>query len=110
MSLMRYVDEWGQADPPSPALPGHDLPDPWHQNMSMRDNVAVEAIVFDLDGVIIDSEQIWNRVRESLAKERGGRWHDHAHRDMMGMSALSGLGICTMSSDSRTRHRTSRQR
>ena len=84
---MRYVDEWGQADPPSPALPGHDLPDPWHQNMSMRDNVAVEAIVFDLDGVIIDSEQIWNRVRESLAKERGGRWHDHAHRDMMGMSA-----------------------
>ena len=110
---MRYVDEWGQADPPSPALPGHDLPDPWHQNMSMRDNAAVEAIVFDLDGVIIDSEQIWNRVRESLAKERGGRWHDHAHRDMMGMSAPEWsrymhdvLGL----SDSRTRHRTSRQR
>jgi len=55
--------------------------------MSVRDNVTVEAIVFDLDGVIIDSEQIWNRVRESLTKERGGRWHSHAHRDMMGMSA-----------------------
>jgi HAD superfamily hydrolase (TIGR01509 family) len=68
-------------------LSGHDLPDPWHENMSVRDNAAVEAIIFDLDGVIIDSEQIWNRVRESLAKERGGRWHDHAHRDMMGMSA-----------------------
>jgi HAD superfamily hydrolase (TIGR01509 family) len=55
--------------------------------MSVRDNVTVEAIVFDLDGVLIDSEQIWNRVRESLVRERGGRWHDHAHQDMMGMSA-----------------------
>ncbi|HKN86062.1 MAG TPA: HAD family phosphatase [Nitrospiraceae bacterium] len=55
--------------------------------MSVRDNTAVEAVVFDLDGVIIDSEQIWNRVRESLVRERGGRWHSHAHRDMMGMSA-----------------------
>ena len=55
--------------------------------MSGSDNVTVEAIVFDLDGVIIDSEQIWNRVRESLAKERGGGWHSHAHQDMMGMSA-----------------------
>ena len=53
----------------------------------MSGNPVVEAIIFDLDGVIIDSEQIWNRIRESLAKERGGRWHHHAHRDMMGMSA-----------------------
>lgn len=56
--------------------------------MSARDNTAIKAIVFDLDGVIIDSEPIWNRVRESLVHERGGRWHDHAHQDMMGMSSL----------------------
>lgn len=49
--------------------------------------MVVEAVVFDLDGVLIDSEQIWNQVRESFVKERGGRWHSHAHRDMMGMSA-----------------------
>ena len=55
--------------------------------MSARDNTTIKAIVFDLDGVIIDSEQIWNRVRESLVRERGGRWHDHAHEDMMGMSS-----------------------
>lgn len=55
--------------------------------MSVSDSMSVQAIVFDLDGVIIDSEQIWNRVRESLVRERGGRWHDHAHQDMMGMSA-----------------------
>ena len=47
----------------------------------------IDAVIFDLDGVLIDSEQIWNRVREALARERGGRWHKDAHRDMMGMSS-----------------------
>jgi HAD superfamily hydrolase (TIGR01509 family) len=37
--------------------------------------------------VLIDSEQVWDGVREELARERGGRWHDCAQRDMMGMSA-----------------------
>ena len=32
------------------------------------------AVVFDLDGVLIDSEQVWDEVREQLAHERGGRW------------------------------------
>ena len=47
----------------------------------------IEAVVFDLDGVLLDSEQIWDEVREQLAHERGGRWHDGAQRAMMGMSS-----------------------
>jgi HAD superfamily hydrolase (TIGR01509 family) len=47
----------------------------------------VEAVVFDLDGVIVDSEHLWDEVREKLAHERGGRWHERAQADMMGMSA-----------------------
>ena len=47
----------------------------------------IRAIVFDLDGVLIDSEQVWNDVREELARERGGRWSERAQRDMMGMSS-----------------------
>jgi len=47
----------------------------------------IEAIVFDLDGVIVDSEHVWDEVREKLARERGGRWHDRAQADMMGMSS-----------------------
>ena len=47
----------------------------------------IEAVVFDLDGVIVDSEQVWDDVREHLARERGGRWHDGAQADMMGMSS-----------------------
>ena len=46
-----------------------------------------EAVVFDLDGVIVDSEHVWDEVREELARERGGRWHPGAQRDMMGMSS-----------------------
>jgi HAD superfamily hydrolase (TIGR01509 family) len=47
----------------------------------------IDAVVFDLDGVLLDSEQVWDAAREQLAKERGGRWHDNAQRDMMGMSS-----------------------
>jgi HAD superfamily hydrolase (TIGR01509 family) len=49
---------------------------------------VIEGIVFDLDGVLLDSEQIWDSVREELVRERGGRWHERAQRDMMGMSSL----------------------
>ena len=47
----------------------------------------IEAVIFDLDGVIVDSEHVWDEVRQQLAAERGGRWHDRASRDMMGMSS-----------------------
>jgi HAD superfamily hydrolase (TIGR01509 family) len=47
----------------------------------------IEAVVFDLDGVVVDSEQVWDDVREQLARERGGRWHDRAQAEMMGMSS-----------------------
>jgi HAD superfamily hydrolase (TIGR01509 family) len=47
----------------------------------------IAAVVFDLDGVLVDSEQVWDEVREALARERGGRWHERAQADMMGMSS-----------------------
>ncbi|MCS7007134.1 MAG: HAD family phosphatase [Thermoleophilia bacterium] len=49
---------------------------------------AIEAVVFDLDGVLLDSEHVWDEVREELARERGGRWHERAQADMMGMSSI----------------------
>ena len=48
----------------------------------------IEAVIFDLDGVLLESEQVWDEAREELTKELGGRWHDRAQRDMMGMSSL----------------------
>ena len=49
--------------------------------------MMIEAVIFDLDGVLVDSEHLWDEVREELARERGGRWHDRAQADMMGMSS-----------------------
>jgi HAD superfamily hydrolase (TIGR01509 family) len=48
----------------------------------------IGAVIFDLDGVLLDSEQVWDEVREQLVRERGGRWHERAHEEMMGMSSL----------------------
>jgi HAD superfamily hydrolase (TIGR01509 family) len=48
----------------------------------------VDAVVFDLDGVIVDSEQVWDAVREAYTRERGGTYTERATRDMMGMSSL----------------------
>lgn len=45
------------------------------------------AIVFDLDGVLVDSERRWNGAKEALVRESGGRWRDEAPTVMMGMSA-----------------------
>ena len=47
----------------------------------------IDGVVFDLDGLLLDSEQVWDAAREELAEERGGRWHPQAQRDMMGMSS-----------------------
>jgi HAD superfamily hydrolase (TIGR01509 family) len=49
---------------------------------------VIEAVVFDLDGLLLNSEQVWDEVREQLVKERGGRWHERAQTEMMGMSSV----------------------
>jgi len=49
---------------------------------------VIEAVLFDLDGLLVESEQVWDEVREALTRERGGRWHDRASLDMMGLSSV----------------------
>jgi HAD superfamily hydrolase (TIGR01509 family) len=49
---------------------------------------VIDAVVFDLDGVIVDSEQVWDDVRERYTREVGGTYTESATRDMMGMSSL----------------------
>jgi HAD superfamily hydrolase (TIGR01509 family) len=49
---------------------------------------VIEAVVFDLDGVLVDSEHVWDEARRELAAERERPWPETATRDMMGMSSL----------------------
>jgi HAD superfamily hydrolase (TIGR01509 family) len=46
----------------------------------------IEAAVFDLDGVIVDSEPVWEQVRRQVVAEHGGHWLPDAQRRLMGMS------------------------
>jgi HAD superfamily hydrolase (TIGR01509 family) len=46
-----------------------------------------DAVIFDLDGVLLDSEQRWNEAKESLVREAGGTWREEAPEVMMGMSS-----------------------
>jgi HAD superfamily hydrolase (TIGR01509 family) len=48
---------------------------------------VIDAVVFDLDGLLIETEELWAEVREQLARERGGSYDARAQRDMMGMSS-----------------------
>jgi len=48
--------------------------------------LMIEAVVFDLDGVIVDSEPVWEQVRQQVVAEYGGTWKPEAQRRIMGMS------------------------
>jgi HAD superfamily hydrolase (TIGR01509 family) len=47
---------------------------------------VVDTVVFDLDGVIVDSEPVWEQVRRGYVAAHGGRWQPDTQRRLMGMS------------------------
>ena len=47
----------------------------------------IDAVIFDLDGVLLDSEAAWRDAKRDIVGEWGGVWKDEASRAMLGMSA-----------------------
>jgi HAD superfamily hydrolase (TIGR01509 family) len=48
---------------------------------------GIEAVVFDLDGILVQSEELWDAARRELADEHGIEWPNGATDAMMGMSS-----------------------
>jgi HAD superfamily hydrolase (TIGR01509 family) len=46
-----------------------------------------DAVIFDLDGLLLESEQVWNASKHRLTEERGGVWKPEAEHAMLGMSS-----------------------
>jgi HAD superfamily hydrolase (TIGR01509 family) len=47
----------------------------------------VEAVIFDLDGVLVDSESVWDAARRAVVADNRGTWTGSATRAMQGMSS-----------------------
>jgi HAD superfamily hydrolase (TIGR01509 family) len=47
----------------------------------------IDAVIFDLDGVLLDSESAWLAAKRAVVDEWGGTWKEEAGRAMLGMSA-----------------------
>lgn len=46
--------------------------------------MGLSTVVFDLDGVLLDSEQVWHEVRRGYTSAHGGRWTEDDQRAVMG--------------------------
>ncbi len=46
----------------------------------------IQAVVFDLDGILIDSEPVWEEVRRAYVMRHGGQWQPDSQSRLMGMS------------------------
>jgi HAD superfamily hydrolase (TIGR01509 family) len=46
----------------------------------------IDAVIFDMDGLLVDSEPVWDKARNAMAEEAGKTWTKDDHQAVMGVS------------------------
>jgi HAD superfamily hydrolase (TIGR01509 family) len=55
-------------------------------NLWYKGSMMIKAIIFDMDGLLVDSEPVWDKARSSMAAEAGKAWNKDDHKAVMGVS------------------------
>ncbi len=55
--------------------------------------MPIEAVIYDMDGVLVDSEVYWDKCRVQFARDRGKTWTDDMQRQAMGRSTVGWAGV-----------------
>ncbi len=50
--------------------------------------MSIDTVIFDLDGVILDTEQVWHTVRRDFALAHGGHWDERDQPAVMGANSM----------------------
>ncbi len=79
----RALGEHGRPTSAGPLGPRRTQPKPGRHTAEV-----IRAVVFDLDGVLLDSESLWDDARRQVVARYGGHWREQATADMQGMSSL----------------------
>ncbi|NIP55697.1 MAG: HAD-IA family hydrolase, partial [Phycisphaerae bacterium] len=59
----------------------------------MREQATLEAVLFDMDGVIIDSEPLWSKAEQQLLARRNLRYSSQLKTVMMGLDSSEAVGF-----------------
>ena len=55
----------------------------------------IKTVIFDLDGLLVDSEPVWFRVRTEMFARYGLRWTDEDQKALMGRSTQAWIDYVT---------------